>query len=138
MVFKQVKNKLLKKRKKNAEDSTIKEALTRISKVIRKSSKESMNAYYENNILSIGGDLKKCWRFLNDITGRSQKKSLNVIDSNGLYVENNILKSSLFNEYFINVSEVLRSEIVKYPDDNCNFLRSLRHHKPFYFESSFL
>lgn len=124
----ELKKKLLKKRKNNLCDPAINENLKRISKVIRKATRESMNDYYQNNILNCGGDIRKCWRFLNEVTGRKQNKIINVVDSNGLNIDDNKIKATLLNDYFINIVDSLRENIDKYQNDNCNSLRTLTQH----------
>lgn len=128
------KKKLLKMRRKNRNDATINDRLRRISRIIKISTKENMNLYYENNLLKFGGDIKSCWRFLNNAMGRSNGKPVNIVDSDGNFVDNNQIKATIFNEYFVNVVESLKQGIETHSDDNCNSLRTLQqHNKRFYF-----
>lgn len=77
------KQSLLKKRRKNRENLEINENLKRISKIIRKASKDSLNNFYINRINLIQHDPKKCWKFLNETLGKNKSKKIYLKDQTG-------------------------------------------------------
>lgn len=116
---------LLKKRRKNRGNLDIEEKLKRISNVIKKAIKESMNNFYTNNLNEIQNDPKKCWKFLNETLGRNRNKSINLNDENGQLIESDSQKAEVLNKYFLQSIRDLRSNIEQFPEDSCNSLRTL-------------
>lgn len=99
--------------------------LKRISNIIRKASRESMNKYYYHNLSQIQQEPKKCWKFLNENLGRKVKSEINVRDADGEFVLDNQLKSDMFNQYFLQIPKTLKQQIDYLPGDSCNALRTL-------------
>lgn len=120
------KNRLLKQRRKNPSCETLKSMLRRISKVINKSQKFSMNNYYESNLTNFQNDPKRTWRFLNDTLGRSSKSCVNIFDEDGVAVVNNLDKAEMLNKYFAKSVENLKRGIEILPMDHFNSLRTVR------------
>lgn len=118
------KNKLLKLRKKR-KSKEFDSRLKRISNVIRKACKESMNDFYFNNLERIQHEPKKCWKFLNENLGRKTKNNFVIKDCNGEVVEDNQKKCDLFNQYFLDIPKKLKQQIEYSPGDNINGLRTL-------------
>lgn len=116
---------LLRKRRKNRGNQEIEERLKRISNVIKKANKTSMNNFYKDKLYEVQNDPKKCWVFLNETLGRKHSKTINLINDSGEIVENDLQKAEIFNRYFLQSIKDLRLQIEQYPIDSCNSLRTL-------------
>lgn len=115
------KKNLLKQRKKRDVESRLK----RISNVIKKACKQSMNNFYYSHLNQIQQEPKKCWKFLNENLGRKSKSEIKVKDADGEFILDNHLKSNLFNQYFLQIPKTLKQQIDYLPGDSCNALRTL-------------
>lgn len=119
------KNRLLKLRRKCRNNDSINSQLKRISKVIRNSSRNSMNNYYINNLADIKNNPKKTWRFLNETLGRNIKTQLSFKDDDGNIITNDRKKAELCNTFFLKSVINLKNMIPMYPGDSCNSLGTL-------------
>ena len=82
-----------------------------LSSLIRRAKKE----YFAQKFEQFSGNMKKSWRLLNGILGRSKSSCSNeggpVLKSHGITLDSAIEKAECFNEYFSNVASVLDSQI---------------------------
>lgn len=131
--IKNLKEKLLKRRRKGRPICEV--TLKRISKVIKISSDELMNNYYQDNFINFKNEPRKGWRFLNQILGRKSKKEITLKDEHGETIQSDIDKADTFNDYFLESVANLKLEIEVTSQSNCNSLRTLHyHHNQFTFK----
>ena len=73
--------------------------LKKIIDVIRKSCKQCMNNYYQENLNQFQQDPKKCWKFLNENLGRGSRNKIKIFNINGDVISDNHI-SDMFNTHF--------------------------------------
>ncbi|XP_075163372.1 uncharacterized protein LOC142236006 [Haematobia irritans] len=118
------KDRLLRLRKKNSRPD-IEIRLKRISKVIKKAYRDSMNNYYADTLSDLGNDSKKTWSFLNNTLGRGRVDDICIRDSVGNPVECDQAKSEVLNTYFVESVQKVKSSIGEFPGDDLNDLGTL-------------
>lgn len=118
------KRKLLKLRKKNT-NVDVEKVLRRISNVIKKARRDSMNNYYSDELAIVQHDPKKSWRFINKSLGRITNTTYNIKNVNGDFITEDLEKAEYLNKYFLESVSKLKSELQLTSADNFNSLRSL-------------
>ena len=78
--------------------------------------KKAKKIYYSNKLLKCTGDVKKTWKVMKDIIGKSKTKSTNLtckrtINKVDLYNKPKI--ADAFNDFFTNIGQKLASKILK-------------------------
>lgn len=121
------KERLLKMRRKCPGNEIVKLQLKRISNIIKKSHKNSMNNYYANNLSNFQSDPRKTWNFLNETLGRVVERNVSLQDNNGSIIVNNKCKAEEFNKKFLYAIQEIKDKIESLQHDNCNFFRTLRY-----------
>ena len=71
-------------------------------KEVRRLLKIAESEYYLNSFKKLGGDVKRNWRLLNKLLGRSSRSPLNSFQIDGLCVSDHSEISNAFNTYFVN------------------------------------
>lgn len=120
------KEKLLRIRRKNKDRRAINEMLKRISKVLKFCNQELMGNYYTNNLRSCQGDLRKTWLFLNEVFGRKQKSTKEIMTEDGNVIIEDNMKATALNHYFVESIKTVSSNIVRLSNDNINLFGTLR------------
>ncbi|XP_075147172.1 uncharacterized protein LOC142221345 [Haematobia irritans] len=119
-----LKEKLLKRRRKDCRKGDINEQLRRISRIIRFSIKFCRSNYYKMALDKIRDDPRKSWRFINEAMGRKSGNAPNLF---GLDEEETLVqqKANEFNGYFISSLSNMKGQIVRRQDDSINFFGTL-------------
>ncbi|XP_075163964.1 uncharacterized protein LOC142236620 [Haematobia irritans] len=126
LLLRKYKEKLLKRRRKRGKDRNTEFVLKRISRIIKIASKESINSYVSWNLEKLSQNPRESWNFLNKCLGRKKEQAIKLkTDSNGLIVDDK-LKCNIFNEYFLNIPNILKQNIVYDYDDNFNKFGTLK------------
>ncbi|XP_075163349.1 uncharacterized protein LOC142235983 [Haematobia irritans] len=113
------KEKLLRRRKKE-KGMDVSKRLKRISCIIRRAFRESMNDYYYCNLDRMKEEPKKCWKFLNESLGRKKRSEIYLRDDSGEIVEDNNVKCDLFNRFSYTDAEEVEEEISKLNLSKCS------------------
>lgn len=123
------KKRLLKVRKKMHGDLDFEELLKKISRVIKKACKQSMNDFFMNNLEIIKHDPKKAWKFINETLGRATRQSVKVNNDNGDEIISDKKKAEILNDFFLQSVADSRSQIQYSQGDFFNSLRTLNQYR---------
>lgn len=105
-----IKDKLLKRKKKNPNDLQTAELLNHVSKKLQ-SKKTLCKRNYYHRLLS-SGNTKQSWKCINELIGKNSNRSKSVeLNVNGVHLTDNSQISNEFNTYFCSIGEKLASTI---------------------------
>lgn len=121
-----LKDKLLRNRRKNRGNEKIESMLKSISKVVKKAYNNSMNNFYIYNVESTKSEPARTWNFLNETLGRSNNREVCILDDRGEIIQDDLEKAEVFNNYFLKTVQDTKSQIIVMPNDHFNSLRTLR------------
>ncbi|XP_075157587.1 uncharacterized protein LOC142230850 [Haematobia irritans] len=121
------KKRLLKLRRKSPDNVSIGERLKRISRVIKRATKDSMNDYYVNCISSFHNNSRKTCKFLNDTLGRNINRITLVKYLDGVLLKDDSAMAQKLNDHFIDSISTLKTKIETLVGDNINALMTLQH-----------
>ena len=98
--------------------------------------RDAQTRYYKQRFEKCQGDLKKCWKVINEM--RHKKKSLsfpNYIEHNRQLITDRRTIVQKFNEYFVNIAKNLNDSKPKSDfQDYCTFLKNRVEHTMFFKE----
>lgn len=121
-----LKNKYLKKCKFNPNDQYSQDMLKHITKKVEVSKKACKSNYYKQ--LLDTNNTSKLWKNINEIMGRSKRKSHIELDNNGVKTTNTREVCEVFNNYFATIGSNLAATIPKNSESNTfRYMRQLNH-----------
>lgn len=127
-----LKNKYLKKFKRNPTDQYIKSMLDHLSKKVEKTKRSCKRAYYENILNNTTHS--KLWKHINILFGRNSKPKQSFLVVNERHIMDDREKCELFNDFFSNIGGSLASQIPhserKNPISNVNRVRESIYLRP--------
>jgi hypothetical protein len=81
-------------------------------------------SYYSNKLLEVKDNMSKTWKVLNRMTNRSTNKNpINLIEKNGVVIDNVSQIAEEFNKFFVNVGPNLANQIQPSENSPLDFIK---------------